>query len=146
MPSKHATDRERHCIRRLNDQGWKQTEIAAEMGWSAARVSYLLKQPITPKKRSGRPVKFDIAERQSIAHFIESSSEARDLPWSEVAVQFGAGRSGRAISRAFRKEGYGRRVARKKPLLTATMRASRLRWAQEMIQFTGRSVASNNSR
>jgi transposase len=79
MSSKHATDRERHYIRRLKDQGWKQKDIASEMGWSTTRVSYLLKQPITPKKRSGRPVKFNTAQRQPIVEFIESSAEARDL-------------------------------------------------------------------
>jgi transposase len=136
MASKHASDRDRHYIQRLKEQGWKQKDIAAEMGWSAARVSYLLKQPITPKKRSGRPPKFNTTERQSIVQFIESSSEARDLPWGQVSIQFGAGQRGHAMSAALKKEGYQRRVARKKPLLTAAMRASRLKWAQEMIQFT----------
>lgn len=42
--------------------------------------------------------------------------------WPRLSVKFGAGSAGKAMATALKKEGYGRRIARKKPALTSAMR------------------------
>ena len=79
MGGKHASDRDRYYIYMLRQQGLFQAEIAAKTGFSRARISYILKQPVTPQKRSGRPPKFDTEKRKTITDYIESGAEARDL-------------------------------------------------------------------
>ena len=57
------------------------------------------------------------------------------MPWPQLSMKCGAGSTGKAMATAL-KEGYGRRVARKKPVLTSVMRTKRLKWAQEMARFS----------
>ena len=56
------------------------------MGWRKQRISYLLQQSVTPKKRSGRPPVFDTTKRKKIIQFVESGAEVRDLKLTSLSA------------------------------------------------------------
>ena len=119
----HATQRERYLIQSLYNAGWTKTAIAKHLGWSRQRVSYLIEQPITPKKRSGRPLLYNTPKREEVTNFVENNGRlGRKLRLKDLNQQFGGGSSKNAIRRALKTEGYARYIAKKKPYLTPQMR------------------------
>ena len=93
----------------MNRMGKIQKEIAVHTGFSQQRISYLLRCPVTPRKKRGRPVKIITPERKLLVDFIKSSAATRRLPVQALAVEFGTGLQGCAIRTALEKENMGRR-------------------------------------
>jgi hypothetical protein len=65
-----------------------------------------------------------------------STAESRRKPLSDIAQEVGIQVSAKTLREAFAKEGYHRRVARKKPFLNETQRNRRLRFALEHRNWT----------
>lgn len=55
------------------------------------------------------------------------------MPYFQVAIELNQDISESAIRRALQKEGYHRRIARRKPPISEQNRVVRLQWAQEHI-------------
>jgi hypothetical protein len=62
---------------------------------------------------------------------VTASRENRETPWPEIPQILGFDCGEYAIRSAFKKEGFGRRVERKKCPLTEAGRLERLAWAVE---------------
>ena len=107
--AKHATDRERAEIHALARVGKTQKEIASIIGFKQTRISYLLKQPVTPRKRRNRPVLFNTPQQKPLIDFIKANPTKQWLSISALALQFGAGITGLAINLALALENMGRR-------------------------------------
>ena len=108
---KHATDRERARLHILSTAGKTQAEIAEITGFKQRHVSYLLKQPVTPRKRRGCPVLFDTPRRRLLVDFIKASPANRRLAIPALALQFGTRVTGQAIKTALAQENMSRRYA-----------------------------------
>ena len=141
-----ADQRKRAIIHEMSRLGRTQKEIAEQTGFSQQRISYLLKAPVTPRKRRGARVKFDTPGRKLLVDFIKESPAHRRLPIAALAVQFGTGLHGYTIRTALEKENMGRRyacrhcnniysanwpsIARRKFMLNDELRARRFAWAE----------------
>ncbi len=105
-------------------------DIAAKMSFTPERVYYILKCPVSPRKRKGRPPIFDKEKRQHLVKLIVESPENPQMAYFQLPLHVSLHACERTIRRALGTEGYHRRVARRKPYLSATNRAKRLLFAE----------------
>lgn len=84
----------------------------------------------------GRKVILNTPQRKRLIQWVTASQENRETPWTEIPSLLGLDCGEKAIRTAFRKEGYTRRVSRKKPPLSDENRMKRLEWAQEHVNWT----------
>lgn len=69
----HATARERFAIHHMrHTMGTSVDEIAKSFGWSKSRIYYLLKAPVSPRKRKGRPVLLNEAKREELRNILDN--------------------------------------------------------------------------
>jgi transposase len=105
----HADGRQRLVIHELKRIGSSQKEIAQQTGFLQQQVSYILRCPVTPKKRQGRPAKITTPGRKLLIDFIKASPANRHLPIAALAEHFGTGLEEQAIRTALEKKNMGRR-------------------------------------
>lgn len=134
--TKNATVRQRAEVHALRRAGKTQKEIARLTGFKPRRISYILSQPVTPPRRSGRPVLLNTPKRKLLVDFIKASAANRRLPVPALALKFNTGVTGTAIRTALERENLARRIARRKFLLTDAHRAKRVEWAQSVKDWT----------
>ena len=87
-------------------------------------------------KLIGRRPIIDSPTRQRLVFAASQDAEHRRMPMIEVARELGIEAAKKTIRKAFQKEGYARRVARKKPLLTQAQKEARLEWALQHRHWT----------
>src|SRR5437588_7623788 len=121
MPVVHSEDtsyKQRCYVQALYFSArWTYRQIAADQNLSLGTVSNICNAPATPKKRKGRPFSIDAATRRQLVFTATSSAAHRRMPVTQVAAICGVNACERTLLKAFAKEGYHRRVARKKPYL-----------------------------
>lgn len=72
MPE-HATRSERFAVHQMYKVGISAEIIADSFGWKHKRRVYsILKQPMTPKKRKGRPVLLDTPKRKHLVDILDN--------------------------------------------------------------------------
>jgi O6-methylguanine-DNA--protein-cysteine methyltransferase len=95
---------------------WPIRQIATALSVKKTTVARICDTPATPKKRrSTHNIAFSTPARKKLVEFVTSSAITRRMTYEEIAAATDLQCSSRAIGRALFKEGYGRRIARKKP-------------------------------
>lgn len=99
--------------------GWTRDDIALQLNLSLRQVKYALSHRLTPQKsRCGRNPLLGSPERKQLVDWVCASAKNRRMPWSQIPRVFGWDCKVYAIETAFKKEGFARRTALKKPKLT----------------------------
>ncbi len=130
VPTKHATRDKRLQVHTLAGMEMAVKDIAAKMSFTTDRVYYILKCPVSPRKRKGRPPIFDEAKRQRLVEFVVQLPENRQMAYFQLPLHVSHHAYERTIRKALSTEGHHQRVARRKPYLSAVNRAKRLLFAQ----------------
>lgn len=92
---------------------------------------------MTPQhSRSGRKVYLDTPQRKRLIEWVTASATNRRTQWEDLPSILGWNYTFQAIRTAFKKEGYARRISRRKPVLTYANRITRLQWAIEHEDWT----------
>ena len=118
-PQRRLSHTERARIHSLRyDSGLSLALIAYRTGILKSTVHYCVKAQITPTKPQGRRPKLDTPTRQRLIKHATTCQEQRIKPFREIAYKLSITANKRTLTKAFEKEGYYRRVATKKPLLT----------------------------
>ena len=111
-------------------------DIASSLDLSYRQVRYAAINPVTPRKRSGRPPLLTAEEIDYLIEFVCSSAKNRRLPWSALPAALGWDCSQYAVRHALRKAGFSRRVALRKPPISERTRALRLEFAYRYRDWT----------
>jgi transposase len=125
------TERERTQILTLHSiAGWPIRQIARELRLAYSTVSLCVKSGVfTPKKQVGRkPILTTQKRRRLIARATRDALHRR-MPLGQIAHLEGVQVCSKSLHVAFEKEGFFRRKATHKPLLTDEHKAARLAWA-----------------
>ena len=122
----HAGYKQRVQIHTLHDLGWTYARIATHLDLTKRQVQYLIHQPKTPKKRTGRPIKINTPKRKLLVDFILSSSSIRRMSCLEIPMALDWEVSENTVRNALRMEGFHRRIARIKPFLSEAARLKTL--------------------
>lgn len=123
---------------------WPIQRIADTLSISKSTVYRIALQsehsdPVTPPKPKGRPRVCTRQRTQRFIRFITANAEARRLRIDQAATLAGGMPYHlHTLQAALHREGYHRRIARKKPLLTEAHKAARLQWAQEHVNWSDR--------
>jgi transposase len=137
-PYRRLTHSERARIHTLRyTTGWPCTRISRELQIPYETVRRCTHEPITPTKPRGRPPLLNTPLRQRLISHATSSHEQRLKPWAEIAHELGINVDQRTLTKAFHQEGYYRRVATEKPLLTPKHINDRLWWAATCQSWPG---------
>jgi hypothetical protein len=114
------------------DARWTQDQIALQLNLSLGQVKYALSHRVTPQKhRTGRKVLLNTPQRKRLIKWVTASSENRQTQWIQIPSILGLDCGLSAIRTAFKKEGFTRAVARRKPPLTKANMDARKVWAEE---------------
>jgi transposase len=124
---------------------WPLKQIAAALDSTKGAISKVITrleaEPRTPP-RKGRPPAVTTRKRQRLVKRLTADAHSRRLRLDILAYQEGLEHCTATIRQALLKEGYKRRVARKKPWLTQAHKDKRLRWALEHVHWTDRQWTS----
>ena len=119
------------------DANYTRSQICLQTGYTYKEVYYAIKHRLTPQKRKcGRRIKLNTPQRKKLIQWVTASRENRETPWIQIPSILGFDCGESAIRTAFKKEGFGRYVERKKPKLSEENRRLRLAWAEEYINWT----------
>jgi len=100
-------------------------------------VCYAIRHRVTPQKqRTGRRVFLNTPQRKRLIQWVIASKENRDTPWLVIPSILGFDYGEKAIRTAFKKEGYARRIKRRKCPLSKENVKKRLAWAEEHVKWT----------
>lgn len=120
-----------------NDANYTVPQIILQTGYTERQIRYALAHRLTPQKhKTGRKVYLNTPERKRLVQWATASRENRETPWIEIPRILGFDCGEKAIRTAFKKEGYVRRVSRKKCPLSEENRKKRLDWAKEHVDWT----------
>lgn len=113
------------------------TKYASQTGYTYDQVCYALRHRLTPQKqKTGRRALLNTPQRKRLIEWVTASQENREKPWIEIPGILGFDCGEKAIRTAFKKEGYVRRLSRRKPPISEENRKKRLEWAKEHIDWT----------
>lgn len=113
------------------------SQICLQTGYTYNQICYAISHRLTPQKqRTGRRIKLNTPQRKKLIQWVTASRENRETPWTQIPSLLGFDCGEYAIRSAFKKEGYGRFVERKKPKLSQENADLRLAWAKEYINWT----------
>lgn len=117
--------------------GFTQDEIALQLNLTRNQVRYALAHRLTPQKKNcGRKALLNTPQRKQLVEWVTASSINRAVQWKNIPEILGWECGEKAIRAAFKKEGFVRRIARRKPPLTERHKRDRLQWAWEHIFWT----------
>lgn len=127
---------QRRDIRLLYSIGWSYKQIQdhyAEHKPTIRQIKYTCRAstPASPKKRCGRPSTLTPAQVDELVAFVCASPENRQMSFARLAEKLDFGVKKDAIRAALAREGFHRRLAPRKPLLTERTGASRTQRAPE---------------
>jgi len=119
---------ERLCIQTLFfDANYICSQICLQTGHTYNQVCYAIKHRLTPQKRkSSRRVLLNTPQRKKLIQWVTASRENRETPWIAIPGILGWDCGEAAIRTAFKKEGYRRRVSKRKCPLSEENRKKRL--------------------
>ncbi len=131
--------------------GWDDEAIEAETELSLRQVSsnqsLLLKRKLTcqvvywkirppkTKRKAGRPRKITLAMEEELVKFIISNRSTQFMALFEVPITLAWDVSEACVRDALRLQGFHRRHARIKPLLSQKHREECLKWASEKLDW-----------
>ena len=119
------------------DAHWTIDQIILQTNLTRRQVDYALLTRLTPqKKRSGSHPFLNTPMRKQLIDWVTGNAYNRRVPWAEIPSCLGWTCGLKAIRTAFRKEGYARRIARRKPPISEKNRIDRLQWAMEHLDGT----------
>jgi Transposase len=113
---------------------WTYSKIAEVLEIPLATVWHVCKSPATPVKRKNK-VLVTTPIRKHLVFKATKNATNRRKSYCEIARSIGLKLSKHTARRAFEKEGYHCRAARKKPLLTERHKAKRLEYAQAYLHM-----------
>jgi transposase-like protein len=118
-PQRRLTYEERARIHALHyHAGWSYSRISRELGIPDGTVRHCALTRLTPQKPRGRHPLLSTPLRQRLVSHATASHEQRLKPLRQIAHELNINVDQRTLTKAFAKEGYYRRVATEKPLLT----------------------------
>ena len=137
-PRKQCTRDDRLRIETLFFQAnFSQAQIALQLNLTPRQVSYALTHRLTPQKqRCGRMPALNTPQRKHLIEWVTASGVNRRTRWADIPAILGWNCGEKAIRATFRKEGFFRRIARRKPPLNEQQRLDRLNWAWEHLFWT----------
>ena len=144
MPGQWLTSYQRGQIVALHRYAhWPIRQISDALLISKASVYRVTLQsehgePSTPPRPTGRRPVCTTRKRRRLVDRLTSDAYHRRLKLNDIAILEGLDFNIRTLRKAAAKEGYSRRIARQKPLLTEDQRNARLRWAHEHINWSDR--------
>ena len=111
--------------------GWTLQQIAENQNLPVSTVGRVCAGPTTPQKKTrvGRKVKINTPQRQQLVALATLDAEHRRMRLVDIAQELGIEAGEKALRKAFAKEGYHRRSARRKPFLDEVKRDKRLAFA-----------------
>lgn len=119
------------------DAGYTREQICLQTDYTYDQVTYAISHRLTPQKtKSGARVFLNTPQRKRLIQWATASQNNRETSWSEIPAILGFDCGEKAIRTAFKKEGYGRRVERKKCPLSNENRKKRKEWAEEHKDWT----------
>jgi hypothetical protein len=119
------------------DAGWSIDDIILQTNLTRCQVEYALQHRPTPQKHnSGRHLLLNTPQRKYLINWVTANAQNRRVAWSDIPKSLGWNCSLKAIRAAFKKEGYVRRIARRKPPISEENRRIRLQWAIEHQNWT----------
>ena len=134
---KESTRDDRLRVHTYHDAGLDYKHIIDKTGLSKDQVYYALNHQITPqRKKRGRNPVLDEEHQQQLVQWASLNKENRRIPWVQIPAILCWDCSVDAIAAAFRRQGYSRFLARRKPVLTERQKALRLQWALEHQYWT----------
>ena len=116
--------------------GWTYCQIAEHQNLAVGTVYNICNAPATTKKRKGRPLSIDTSTHQRLVSIATMSAAHRQMPLAKIAALCGVQACDCTLVKAFRQEGYARRVTWKKPLLDAWRKGLQLEFAQTHRHWT----------
>ncbi len=118
----------------LRSIGWNYSKIAEFMKITLRQVQYACSVRPTPQQHlRGRKSTIDADFLQFLVEFVCASAENRQMPYKVIPWKLGWDVSEDAIRLALKKEGFSRRIARRKPSISEKNRLLRLAWAHEHL-------------
>jgi transposase len=119
------------------DAGFTQDDIVLQTGYTRNQVQWALSHRLTPQKYTrGRKALLNTPQRKRLIEWVTASSINRRTQWKDIPPILGLDCGEKAIRAAFKKEGFVRRHARRKPPLSEQHQKDRLDWAWEHIFWT----------
>jgi hypothetical protein len=119
------------------DANFTQAQIALQLNISPRQVGYALCHRLTPQKpKCGRKVLLNTPQRKRLIEWVCASESNRRTRWTDIPAILGWDCGEFAIRTAFKREGFVRRITRRKPPLTTAHKADRLAWAWEHLFWT----------
>ena len=120
----------------FNDAGWEIDDIILQLNLTRRQVEYALENRLTPQKHfTGRHLLLDTPKRKALISWVSANTQNRRVAWANIPSYLGWECSSKAIHNAFKKEGYVRRVARRKLLISEINRIIRLKWVREYVDW-----------
>ena len=120
-----------------HDASWPYRKIATTVNCSPSTAHKIAHGSTTPPKtKRGRQKLLSSEDRKHLVAIATQSAENRRKPLWEIALLCNIKASDDTLRRAFASEGFHRRVARKKPFLDESAKASRLNWCTERVHWT----------
>lgn len=134
-PQKQCTRDDRLRIQTLYfDAGFTESEICLQLCLTRDKVRYALAHRLTPQNHArGRRVVLNTPQRKRLIEWVTCSAANRRTKWKDIPALLEWDCGEKAIRAAFKKEGFVRRIARRKPPLTEQHRRDRLAWAWEHV-------------
>jgi transposase-like protein len=130
-PQRRLTYQERARIHALrHNAGWRYSAISRELGIPYRTVRDCALSQITPQKPRGRLPLLNTPLRQRLISHATASHKQRLKPLREIAHELDINVDQRTLTKAFRQEGYHRRIATEKPLLTEKHIDDRRWWVE----------------
>jgi hypothetical protein len=119
------------------DANYTRDQICLQTGYTYDQVCYAISHRLTPQKhKTGRRVILNTPQRKKLIQWATASQENREIPWAAIPSILGLDCGEKAIRTAFKKEGFVRRISRKKCPLSEENRRKRLDWAREHVGWT----------
>jgi transposase len=125
------SERERTKILTLATHAhWSKRAIARELRIAESTVRAIINSGIyTPQKQVGRRPILTTQKRRRLVARATKDALHRRMPLGQIAHLEGIQVCSKSLHKAFEREGYFRRKATQKPLLTDEHKAARLAWA-----------------
>ena len=115
--------------------GWSYNAISQRLVIPRSTVRLAISTPQTPPRPRGRLPVCRTSTRKRLIKRATIDATNRRLPFEAIAELESVNVAPNTLTKAFAKEGYYRRKARKKPLLTEKHKAARLAFALEHIDW-----------
>ena len=111
----------------FNEAGWEINDIALQLNFTRRQILYALENRLTPQKYyTGRYILLDTPKRKHLISWVTVNAQNRRVPWPDIPAYLGWQCGLTAIRSAFKKEGYMRRITRRKLLISEKNRIIQL--------------------